>query len=336
VGWRTWRKLSVTSGLVLLQNLAPLLSYAYTGDETDCVLCGGKRSATLCRTDRRWKPLETRVCLDCGLMRTQPMPSEAELADYYRHDYRLDYQFTRSPGRAHRCRARREASVRAEHLRYLLRPGTTVLDMGCGSGEFVHLATTLGCRARGADPGCAYLEHARDRPGVAVDPGGWRDLAYEDGSFEVITLNHVLEHLREPVAALTRIRRWLTPGGRVFIAVPDMRTNDQPSFERFHFAHVHGFIPQTLEATAAAAGLVPETGGRLETTTAVFRQANEADRSIAIVDPARAERLLESYPDDSVARYILGGGWVRDVGQRALGWWRDSRGDRGRKQKRRG
>jgi SAM-dependent methyltransferase len=136
----------------------------------------------------------------------------------------------------------------------------------------------------------------------------------------------VLEHLRDPVAALRRIAAWLKPDGLLYLSVPDMRPNAKPSFERFHFAHVHGFTPETLRASAAAAGLVP-VAETVETTTAMFRKATTAELAPEcdrIFDRDRAARLLAGYPVDSVTTYVFGGGWFRNAGRRFAKWRRDT------------
>ncbi len=313
----------------MLKQHLPFISYPYTGEDTACALCGAADALLLCSTDRRWKPLRSVACVQCGLIRTAPMPTEDELQSYYANEYRADYQFAgKTPPKFHRARSMREAEQRLALLNEVIRPGARVLDVGCGSGEFLDVAQKQGCSVVGIDPGSTYVDFARSAYGVDVLPVAWNEATFGDGAFDVISCHHVLEHLREPVAALRAMVRWLKPDGRIYLSVPDMRPNAKPSFERFHFAHIHGFTPETLQGTAAAAGLVA-VDGDLRATTDIFRKASAAELALdrvraRIIDRGRAGRLQAGYPDDSIATYVFRGGWFRDAGRRFAKWRRDT------------
>ncbi len=233
--------------IAILRSYAPLLSYDYKGTSVVCNLCASTESRLICETDRRLKRLRTVTCDNCGLMRTDPMPSEAELRDYYASSYRLDYQFTfvRQPPRFHLNRSHREAQQRFATLAPLLKKRSRVLDLGAGSGEFLALAAASDHEVRGIEPGVAFAEFARRRYGVRVDCHGWQDADYPVGSFDLISARHVLEHLREPVSALRRMSEWLAEGGIIFVSVPNILSGKKYSFQKFHFAHVYNFTPQS-------------------------------------------------------------------------------------------
>lgn len=313
----------------MLAQLLPFTPYPYSGEARPCDLCGGSQTTVLSETDRRWKKLTTVACADCGLIRTDPMPTEAELERYYSQEYRADYQLAgREPPKFHRVRSMREAKARIERLKPFLKPGARVLDIGSGSGEFLLLAQELGCDVLGIEPGADYAAFSQKAYGVQVLSSGWSQAGLADETFDVITSHHVVEHLREPVAALRTFSRWLKPTGHAYLSVPDMRPNTKPTFERFHFAHVYGFTPQTLQAACLVAGLVPIDGALIE-TTGVFRKATMAELSEAnivasIMSPERAEALKQGYPNQSIVGYVLGGGYFRDMGRRFAKWRRDT------------
>ncbi len=79
---------------------------------------------TICKTDRRLKTLTSVACEQCGLIRTDPMPTDAELDAYYAGEYRLDYQFALSdkPPQFHLNRSQGEAETRLA----LLQPRSVV------------------------------------------------------------------------------------------------------------------------------------------------------------------------------------------------------------------
>jgi SAM-dependent methyltransferase len=310
----------------LLQSLIPFAAYPYRGQSIACNLCGSHEKTVICTKDRRWKPLRTVACSDCGLMRTDPMPTDEELEQYYRNEYRLDYQLAGTrPPKVHLVRSLRGAHNRAAALGDALKPGARVLDVGCGTGEFLKLAKDRGCEVVGIEPGKTYADFARSEYGLDVINGFWQEADLPEGGFDVVTCNQVVEHLRDPMAALAAMAQWLKPDGVAFISVPDMRPNQKPSFERFHFAHIYGFTPETLEAAMKCNGLVPASGEALETTTAVFKKAQDLDRaSVVVRDPTRSQALAAGYPDDTIASYIFGGGYFRHAAHRFGKWRRDT------------
>ena len=117
--------------------------------------------------------------------------------------------------------AKRTASQEAAFLLPHLRAGMHVLDAGCGPGSI-----TLGLAAAvapgevvGIDMQLSLVEQAR---ALAVQRGVTNarfevanvyDLPFPDGSFDAALSARVLEHLREPVRALSELRRVLCPGG---------------------------------------------------------------------------------------------------------------------------
>src|SRR4051794_30778440 len=74
------------------------------------------------------------------------------------------------------------------------RPGTRLLDAGCGAGLFAALAAERGAAATGIDAAAGLIDHARAaHPGVRFVVGDLERLPFADGAFDVVTaLNSVL------------------------------------------------------------------------------------------------------------------------------------------------
>jgi 2-polyprenyl-3-methyl-5-hydroxy-6-metoxy-1,4-benzoquinol methylase len=283
---------------------------------------------TICTADRRLKVLTTVACEQCGLVRTDPMPTDAELDAYYAGEYRLDYQFALSgrPPRFHLARSRRDAQARLALLAPALRGGAKrILDFGAGSGEFLAAAAGAGHVVQGIEPGEGYAAFARKCHGVPVLACGWQQARFDAGSFDVIAANHVIEHLREPVSAMKRMAEWLADDGVMHVAVPNVLGRRRHSFEHFHFAHVHNFTPQTLLWAGAAAGLEPDPRFARNGTSIVFRK-----RATAAVGPAWGEgqgrRIAAHFPPCSPVRFLLSGRWIVDAVHRLRKDLRDTLG----------
>lgn len=312
--------------MMSVQNLIPFTGYAYGGDRIACNLCGSAAAVTVCRHDRRLKRLHTVACEECGLIRTDPMPTEAELSAYYASEYRRDYQWSLSdsPPRFHLKRSAREAALRCAILGPVLKPGSRVLDFGSGSGEFLDLMRRDGHDAMGLEPGESFAAHARRAYGVEVISRPWREVELPSGGFDVITAHHVLEHLREPVAAMARLRDWLAEDGVIYVAVPNGEARRDQTFQHFHFAHVHTFTQQTLIWAGRAVGLTVDRRVAPEGTMVLFRK-NPAGPEPQSWQPKQGALVAARYEAASPCRFLLSGRWIADAIRRARKTLRDSR-----------
>jgi len=309
-----------------MAKLIPGTPYPYRGEHAACPLCGAQAATTVARTDRRLKRLTSLCCDDCGLVRTDPLPTEADLDVYYAGEYRNDYQLASGrPSLRHIGVSRREAGERLGLLGPVLAPGARVMDFGSGSGEFVKAARDAGCAALGVEPGAGFAEFARREYGVEIVSGRHDEIDFAPESFDLITAHHVIEHLRDPVAALARFALWLKPHGLAYVAVPDITRSGKPTFERFHFAHLYNFSPETLELAAAKAGLEPDPRFARQGTTVVFRKAPAAMAQVWAPLPGVADRVRAALPHVSVARHVLTGAWLRPMFKRAMKWRRQVR-----------
>ncbi len=233
----------------------PFTRYPITGEQIACPLCGSSQAEPLSAWDRRFKRLPHVKCGDCGLIRHEFMPSDAELERYYRDSYRRDYQRAATgPSERHIAKRHAEAAPRLARVSRHLSPGASIVDFGCGSGEFIEDAIAAGFDARGFEPGADYARHARETRGLPVANARWQEYTV-DAPVDAVTSFHVFEHLTDPLAALRRVQGWLKPDGVVYIEVPDTSNALIKGFGALHMAHTLGFSRYTVELLGAQAGL---------------------------------------------------------------------------------
>jgi 2-polyprenyl-3-methyl-5-hydroxy-6-metoxy-1,4-benzoquinol methylase len=106
-----------------------------------------------------------------------------------------------------------------------LHHGSTLLDAGCGAGQFAISFATLGCTVTAQDLSPAMIDraetHARDHHvSVTFRIGDITQLPDASNSFDAIHARVVLQFVADPIAALRQFRRVLKPGGRLFVSVP--------------------------------------------------------------------------------------------------------------------
>jgi ubiquinone/menaquinone biosynthesis C-methylase UbiE len=161
-----------------------------------------------------------------------------------------------------------------------LRPGFSVLDVGCGTGTLAVLIKRLHPKVDviGLDPDPRALERAKrkaSRASVSVrfDHGFADALGYPDGRFDRAFSSMMFHHLEaaEQQSALLEIRRVLRPGGRLeLVDFEGPQSHRHGGLSRlFHSHHrLHGNTPDRILTLLARAGF--ENGRMLDSRRTVF------------------------------------------------------------------
>ncbi len=272
-----------------------------------CLLCRSTRAQILSNKDRKGKALRTVICVQCGLVRTDPLPSGEEIREFYSRNYRVEYMRTWRPTLRLVHRAGINALHRWRELRPILRPGQKILDVGAGGGEFVFLLQKLGWDAHGLEPNLGYGSYAAEELGVPIEIGFAETTEIPPQSFDVITLYHILEHFRDPAAILCRIREWLRDDGTLVIEVPNVEAVCQAPSHVFHRAHLYNFNPQTLELFCRQCGFSIEKtvlAGDGGTITTRLKKAKAPVEGVGEL-PGNADRIQEVFRRHTVLRHYM-------------------------------
>lgn len=99
--------------------------------------------------------------------------------------------------------------------------GTQLLDIGCGGGFALLLASRRGAAVTGLDATAALLDIARERvPAASLVVGDLEDpLPFGPGSFDVITAFNSVQYAADPVAAVKNLSQLVRPGGLISLLV---------------------------------------------------------------------------------------------------------------------
>ena len=196
-----------------------------------------------------------------------------------------------------------------------VRPGTTVLECGPGDGIMTrYLKETLGCHIYILENDPDSFNHASRY----ADAGSCADLEQDawltvlkDASFDYILFADVLEHLRDPLAVLRKMKRLLKPDGSVLLSVPNITNGDiimNMLCDRFTYTplglldntHLHFFARHDLREMIRVAGYYLAS----EACTRVPLFASEQGVFIPQSRRNELERALEVHPNSRVYQYV--------------------------------
>jgi len=218
-----------------------------------CPLCGSETSLhrPFAAQPVGAQTLHYRVCVSCGLVFQSPRLTTWALERHYRREYRQRAHSRESDPRKDRWVQERRAEHLAAAVRRLHPVVRRHLDVGSSTGVLLaHFGRAFDSQGFGVEPGEA------DRSEVAG--AGFKVVAsieqippQAEGSFDLVTLSHVLEHLPDPVGTLRELRaRWLAGDGLLLVETPNLFSH--PSFE---LAHLTAFSAATLRGALEVAGL---------------------------------------------------------------------------------
>ncbi len=295
-----------------------------------CIACGSRTFGKIKKVDAKdGKPIYLSTCEACGLVQLCDVPDETDLSRFYREEYRKSYRKSDTPKPRHIFRAGHLASERLSRLNAHVAPGKRLLDVGAGGGEFVYLAGQAGFDAMGVDPSSGYLEFARTQYGVNVLNDGYNS-AQIKGTFDVVTLFHVLEHLPDPKTTIRDLSLRLNTGGILFIEVPNLGSKNVSPSNMFFKAHISYFSPNSLQLLVMDLfDVVEENDGRV--LQMVLRKK---DDDLGLNEKDDLKTKSQKYSQDRLSKigyreYLANGGWMSFFSS-AKRIFREKRGTAGR------
>lgn len=202
-------------------------------------------------------------CNTCQFVFTSPRPSEDEIGRYYESDDYISHS-NKSSGLfdiAYKMvRSRAIISKEALISKWANKKGR-LLDYGCGTGEFLGFAKKSGWDCMGVEPSEVASSQAKSNHHLTVFSP--RDFISKQeqlkGSFDAITLWHVLEHLDNPVEKLNMFNQLLSDRGALIVAVPNHESYDAIKYGSYWAAwdtpiHYSHFSKNTMIHAADQAG----------------------------------------------------------------------------------
>lgn len=190
-------------------------------------------------------------CPQCGFVYLNPRPAAEHIGRYYAAS---DYDPHRTEIRSlfdvvYAAIQKINIGLKLRWLKQTVGTGR-VLDVGCGTGEFLQAAQKHGFTVEGMEVNANAREYVAGQ-GIPVAA----TLDAITGSFDALTFWHVVEHIHDLSELFQHIQRLLKPNGWLIIAVPNHQAVDARAFGRFWVAydaprHLYHFRPRDLDQLA--------------------------------------------------------------------------------------
>ena len=171
-------------------------------------------------------------CNDCSLRFTSPIPDRSQIGDYYESDKYIShakrvtsiFDFVYKIVRKFTLRTKRKIVRRIAQKK-----SGTLLDIGCGTGNFLGIMKQSGWNIKGVEVNKETRKLAElNTDSVILDP---TEFLKSEQKYDVITLWHSLEHLHELEQYLNKISLSLNANGVVIIALPNYRSFDAEYYQ---------------------------------------------------------------------------------------------------------
>ena len=176
-------------------------------------------------------------CKRCGFKFTNPRPGKDEISAYYESEDYLSHHTEKNDPETRVYKWIRKINIRSKYkIIHRYSSGKKLLDIGCGTGEFLAYCRQKGMEITGIEPGKKAQEYASGKLQLPVYDESWlNDQKYP--GFDIITLWHVLEHVHGLIERMKIIKDLLNPGGLVCIALPNPGSWDARHYKEYWAAY---------------------------------------------------------------------------------------------------
>ena len=206
-------------------------------------------------------------CGDCTLRFTQDVPDRDSIGPYYQAESYISHTDSEKGliNKAYMLARNYTLNWKMKLVKDCVGSSlkeSSLLDIGAGTGAFLHKASKAGWSVRGLEPDEGARKICREKYGLDTEPPG-KLFELPAQNFDAVTMWHVLEHVHQLHEYMQQIKRVLKPGGAALIALPNYTSQDAKHYQQNWAAydvprHLYHFTP------AAISNLVERHGMKME------------------------------------------------------------------------
>jgi len=187
-------------------------------------------------------------CKKCGVIFLNPQPSYKKLEKYYTNKKYYSLKKIDNNSRKFRFKIylydlyfneknkNKFARIIFQPFKFIIRgteikEGNKLLDIGSGTGQFLYEMKQLGIEGHGIEPG-KFDEKDSLENGLKIKKEYLKEGVFKKDFFDVITINHVLEHVNNPSEIISETKNLLKKGGLFIIDIPNTKSLSNKIFEK--------------------------------------------------------------------------------------------------------
>ena len=189
-------------------------------------------------------------CKDCNFHFTNPRPKNEDLGRYYISDHYISHNNTSKNLFEKVYQLVRRIAIKGKYnlISGFFNKGK-ILDIGCGTGDFLNKCKSEGWETKGIEPSDIARKQAIKNHSLYVEEN--TDLTKINGEFDIITMWHVLEHVTELNQTVIELNRLLNTNGKAIIAVPNYKSYDSSFYKKYWAAydlpiHLYHFSKESI------------------------------------------------------------------------------------------
>jgi len=201
-----------------------------------CPICESEKSSVFLHSRDYFltkEDFEIKTCGGCGFLFTSPMPADAKLGAYYESEEYISHSNAGKGFINILYQAVRNYTLgkKVTLIQKWVHSGK-VLDIGCGTGEFLNVMSKKGFDVIGVEPNINAANFAIENYHLSVyKENKLSELVPQ--SFDVITMWHVLEHVSDLAKRIEQIKKLLKPDGILIVAVPNPESFDARYYKKY-------------------------------------------------------------------------------------------------------
>ncbi len=259
-------------------------------------LCGKDEFDLIAEVDRFGIMQKMVICRNCGLVQSNPRMTKEATDWFYGSDFYGEL-YGRIEGKAAKefilSEAKNRPKTRYELVKKQLDYSKiqSVLEIGCAGGWSLYPYFLDGKKVVGYDYGPALVE-AGKKLGMDLRVGKIEDDPKETGTYDLILLCHVYEHFPNPIESIQKNLKYLSPGGHIYIEVPDMK---ELAVSGIINAHSYYYTENTFIHYLHKAGLAPiayqKDARELSSQAGLFERIAQGDKTPSLQN--EYERMKE-------------------------------------------
>ena len=242
-------ELSVNQELIVQQMNIKISNNNFVFESISC-LCGKNTFDLIASVERYGIEQQTVVCKNCGLIQLNPRMSLSNYREFYESDiYRTLYE-----PKGIKSYTSFYSNNTGQHIfnkinsNFSIMKNQKVIEIGAGGGWNLIPFYNNNMDVMGLDYSQGLVQMGREY-GINMIQGGLDKL---DGKFDIIIINHVLEHFINPLEDVKKIIEHLNKDGILYIAVPNILNF---SIGQIQNAHIYYFTPNLLKYYLSIIGL---------------------------------------------------------------------------------